>query len=175
MISYLPNYPAELMARAAKIKLFLMDVDGVLTDGKLYFSDQLIESKAFHTRDGFGLDMLAQNGFDTGVISGRLSEATQKRAEHLKMRHIFLGIKDKLLILESLRESLKLSYEQIAFMGDDVPDLTVMSRVGLAVTVADGHPQAKQMAHWITPNSGGHGAVRDVCDLLMVARPLAML
>ena len=157
----------DVLQKAAQIKLVVFDVDGVLTDGRLYFSDDGQESKAFHSRDGLGMKLLQRSGVEIGIITARSSELVKHRMNNLGIKHVYQGRLDKFAAMEELLALLNLSLDQVAYVGDDVVDLPVMRRVGLAITVADGHELAQQYAHWCTPNPGGHGAARDVCELIM--------
>ena len=157
----------DIRERAAKIKLVIFDVDGVLTDGKLFFDEEGREYKSFHSRDGLGLNLLRQTGVEVAVISGRSSQSVSQRMAGLGIEHVFQGQKDKLLAFNSLRETLGLEPGQIAHVGDDLIDLPLLRRVGLAVAVADAHPAILPFAHWRTERPGGTGAAREVCDLIM--------
>lgn len=157
-------------ARARNIKLLLLDVDGVLTDGKLYFDNQGGESKAFHTLDGHGIKMLQKTGVNVGIITGRRSALVARRAQDLGMSPLIQGREDKWQALTEQLDTLKLQPEQIAYMGDDWPDLAVMTRVGLALSVPNGHTSVIERAHWVSQKSGGAGAVREACDFIMQAQ-----
>lgn len=160
----------HIVEKAKLIRLVIFDVDGVLTDGSLFYGDDGQEYKAFNSRDGHGMKMLQNSSVEIGIITGRTSSVVNHRMENLKISHIYQGQTDKLPAFESLMEKLDLRPEQIAYVGDDVIDLPIMLRVGLAITVADGHPLAKQHAHWTTAKSGGHGAAREVCEFVMEAQ-----
>ncbi|MGR6035085.1 MAG: 3-deoxy-manno-octulosonate-8-phosphatase KdsC [Candidatus Nitrosoglobus sp.] len=160
----------EVLTRASAIKLVIFDVDGVLTDGGLYFGNDGQEYKVFHSRDGHGMKMLQHTGVRIGIITGRTSQAVNHRMEGLGIIDVYQGQKIKLPAYEHLLQKLKLQPHEIAYVGDDVMDLAIMQRVGLALTVQDAHPLVKQHAHWITPNVGGRGAARDVCELIMEAQ-----
>lgn len=160
----------DALERAANIRLVAFDVDGVLTDGGLYIGDNGVEYKAFYSRDGHGMRMLMDSGIAIGIITGRNSQLVSDRMNALGVRHVYQGRRDKRPAFESLREETGLSAEQIAFVGDDVMDLPVMLSAGLAIAVADAHPLVIEHAHWQTPNPGGRGAVRDVCELVMRAQ-----
>lgn len=166
----LGNAMAEIQERAAKIKLVIFDVDGVLTDGKLFFDEEGREYKSFHSRDGLGLNLLRQTGVEVAVISGRKSQSVSQRMASLGIERVYQGQHNKLLAFESLCEELQLRPEQTAHVGDDLLDLPLMRRVGLAVAVADAHPAILPFAHWRTKNSGGAGAAREVCDFIMEAQ-----
>ena len=160
----------ELLARAKAVKLLLFDVDGVLTDGSLFVDNQGEEYKAFNSRDGLGLMMLQRNGVAVGVITGRNSKIVAHRTKELRIAHVRQGCVDKLPVYEEMIRELGFKPEQTGFVGDDVVDLPIMLRAGLAVSPQDGHFLVKRHAHWITPSIGGRGAARDVCELLMLAQ-----
>jgi len=160
----------ELLARAKAVKLLLFDVDGVLTDGSLFLDNRGEEYKAFNSRDGHGLKMLQRNGVAVGIITGRNSQIVAHRTKELGIAHVRQGCADKFPVYEDLLHELKLSHDQVGFVGDDVVDLPIMLRVGFAVSPQDGHFLVKRHAHWVTPSTGGRGAGRDVCELLMLAQ-----
>ena len=160
----------DIMEKAARIRLVIFDVDGVLTDGSLYLGDDGQEYKAFNSLDGHGMKMLQDTGVQIGIITGRSSEVVRIRMKSLGITHVYQGRREKLPAYQDLKQKLELEDEQIAYVGDDVVDLPVMTRVGLAIAVQDAHTFTKQHAHWITPTAGGHGAARDVCELLMSAQ-----
>ena len=160
----------DIMEKAARIRLVIFDVDGVLTDGSLYLGDDGQEYKAFNSLDGHGMKMLQDTGVQIGIITGRSSEVVRIRMKSLGITHVYQGRREKLPAYQDLKQKLELEDEQIAYVGDDVVDLPVMTRVGLAIAVQDAHTFTKQHAHWITPTTGGHGAARDVCELLMSAQ-----
>lgn len=155
---------------ASLIRLVLFDVDGVLTDGRLFLDDTGKESKAFHSRDGHGLKMLQTTGVEIGIITGRSSRVVELRAAELGVRHLFQGCQDKLPVYQQLVGKHGFDPKVVAFVGDDVVDLPIMTRVGLAVAPQDAHHLVKQRAHWVTPSKGGQGAARDVCELIMEAQ-----
>ena len=160
----------DILEKAAKIKLLVFDVDGVLTDGSLIVGDDGEEYKAFYSKDGLGMKMLQQTGVEIAVITARTSNVVTHRMQNLGIKHIYQGQLEKLPAFEKILNELNLTEEQAAYVGDDVIDLPVMLRAGLAVTVADAHPLVKQHAHWQTPQCGGRGAARDVCELIMQAQ-----
>lgn len=162
--------PQEVLDRAAAIRLVIFDVDGVLTDGKLFFDDKGREYKSFHARDGHGIKLLRRTGVEVAIISGRNAVSVGRRMSSLGIEHVYQGQENKLEALADLSGKLKLSHEQIAHVGDDLLDLPLMRRVGLAVAVADAHSAILDYAHWQTRNPGGSGAAREVCDLLMHAQ-----
>lgn len=160
----------EILARAAVIRLVIFDVDGVLTDGRLFFDHDGREYKAFHSRDGHGLKLLQQSGVETAVISGRKSRSVALRMDSLGIRHVYQGYEDKRKALQSLQAATGIGPEYMACVGDDTLDLPIMSRVHLAIAVQDAHFAVKRHAHWVTETPGGKGAAREVCDLIMRAQ-----
>lgn len=161
---------AGLTERAAAVRLVIFDIDGVLTDGRLYFGDDGQEYKAFNSLDGHGMVMLRDSGVEIGIISGRRSQLVRHRMQALGVQHLYQGQKDKRTAYAELKDKLDLEDHQIAYVGDDVIDLPVMTRVGLAVAVADAHALVREHAHWVTAERGGHGAAREVCDFIMAAQ-----
>jgi len=156
--------------RAARIRCLFLDIDGVLTDGKLYIGPHGEETKTNFVRDGWGIKALLRAGVEVAVISGRPSESMRARLAFLGVKHVSLNDENKLPIYERIRDQLGLKDEQCAVMGDDVPALPVMKRAALALTVADAHPAALQAAHWISRYAGGQGAVREAADLILAAQ-----
>ncbi|AMN46127.1 3-deoxy-D-manno-octulosonate 8-phosphate phosphatase [Steroidobacter denitrificans] len=159
-----------LADRARDIRLLVLDVDGVLTDGRLYFSARGEEMKSFHVRDGAGIVALLRAGIHVAVISGRHSEAVARRMSELGVMHVRQGIQDKGGALQELLGILNVTPQALACIGDDVPDLPLFAAAHLAVGVADAHPAVAAQAHYITRARGGEGAVREVCDLIIDAR-----
>ena len=149
------------------IKLLILDVDGVLTDGKLYFSDRGVEMKSFNVRDGLGLKLLLQHGIEIAVISGRKSPATNKRLQELGIDYVYLGCADKDVPFKQLKKKLHLENKEIACVGDDLPDLLLMQQAGFSFAVADAVPKVIMNADYVTSATGGNGAVREVCELLL--------
>jgi 3-deoxy-D-manno-octulosonate 8-phosphate phosphatase (KDO 8-P phosphatase) len=160
----------DIHAKAREVKLVIFDVDGVLTDGGLFLGDDGQEYKSFNSRDGHGMKMLQKSGVVIGIITGRTSEVVRIRMESLGVEHVYQGKQDKLPAYEELRDKLGLVDEEIAYVGDDVVDLPIMRRVGLAIAVNDAHPFVLQHAHWQTPRNGGRGAARDVCEMVLEAQ-----
>ena len=160
----------DILEKASQIKLVVFDVDGVLTDGSLFVGDDGEEYKAFYSRDGLGMKMLQATGVEIAVITARISNVVIHRMESLGIKHIYQGRLEKLPAFETILQELDIRAEHAAYVGDDVIDLPVMQRTGLAIAVHDAHPFVKQHAHWQTPNKGGHGAARDVCELIMQAQ-----
>ena len=160
-------------ALAARIRLLVLDVDGVMTDGALYFGARGESLKVFHVRDGHGVKLVQAAGIQVAVISGRKSAAVAKRCRDLGIRHVMQGIDNKSRALDRLLAKLKLAPAQLACVGDDTPDVPLFARAAFAVAVADAHPLARAAAHRITTLPGGRGAVREVCDWLLDARSRA--
>lgn len=165
-----PVYDAGLLRRAAAVRLLVLDVDGVLTDGRLYFDAEGREFKSFHVRDGYGIRRCLDAGIEVAVISGRRSRATVARMSELGIRHVLLGQDHKRAALDGLLGQLGLAPAQAACVGDDLPDLPLLEMAGLAVAVADAEPALLRHSHWRTRRPGGLGAVREVCDLLLRSR-----
>jgi len=160
----------DILEKAAQIRLVIFDVDGVLTDGSLFIGDDGQEYKAFHSRDGHGMKMLQASGVEIGIITGRTSQVVRHRMDSLGIRHVYQGKLEKLPAFEELIATLGLAPHQVAYVGDDVVDLPVMRRVGLAIAVQDAHPLVREHAHWSAEHGGGRGAARDVCELIMRAQ-----
>ncbi len=160
----------DILDRAKQIKLIIFDVDGVLTDGTLYFDEKGREYKSFHVRDGHGIKMLLDSGVEVAVISGRQSNTVGQRMKSLGIAHVYQGQENKIFALNELCQKLDVSETQIAHVGDDLLDLPIMCRVGLAIAVKDAHFAVQNHAHWCTESLGGRGAVREVCDLIMTAQ-----
>lgn len=161
---------SSLKQRAAKIRCVIFDVDGVITDGKLYLGPDGQEWKAVSVRDGLGLRLLLDAGIEVAVISGRPSPAMQSRLNSLGIKHVYLNTVDKLPAYERVLRDLDVRDDQCAVMGDDTPDLPLMQRAGLRLTVADAHGGVLKVADWVSRFSGGQGAVREACDFLIGAR-----
>lgn len=159
-----------LLERAMPIKLAIFDVDGVMTDGRLYFGDDGQEFKAFHSLDGHGLKMLKQSGVDLAIITGRSSQVVTHRARNLGIDIVYQGVADKGAAFQTLLAQLHLHAAETAYMGDDVVDLPVMLHCGLALTVPEAPEVVRHAAHWTSTRAGGKGAVRDACDMLMQAQ-----
>ncbi len=160
----------DLQQRAKAIKLAIFDVDGVLTDGRLYFLTDGSEFKTFNTLDGQGIKMLINSGVRTAIISGRSTPVVEKRANNLGIQHLYQGREDKLVVLDELLGELGLNYAQVAYLGDDLPDLPVIRRVGLGMAVANAAGFVRQHAHGVTEARGGEGAAREFCELIMRAQ-----
>jgi len=163
---------ATVKSAAANIKLLLLDVDGVLTDGRLYFTNSGEEFKSFHTLDGHGIKMLMSIGVDVGIITGRQSEMVRKRCADLGIQILYQGREDKLNALNEIMSSKAIPMDAIAYAGDDLPDLPVLRAVGLSFSVPGGHGAVTAEVHAITDAQGGNGAVREITDYLIEARDL---
>ena len=166
---------AKILEAASRIKLLLMDVDGVLTNGKLYnvpgrTADTVWETKGFDSQDGISLQWLSWKNIKTGVISGRVSPATEERARQVKMSYVYQGHIEKIPILEEILGKEKIDAREVAYVGDDFTDVVIMHRVGLAIATANARPEVKKAAHYVTSASGGEGAVREVVELLLKAQ-----
>jgi len=159
-----------VIEKAEKIKLLVLDVDGVLTDGRLLFDFFGNEYKSFHARDGHGIKLIQRTGIDIAIISGRKSKSVALRMRMLGIEYVYQGHENKRQAFEELLQKTGHTPDQTAYVGDDLLDLPLMTRVGLAVAVNDAHPEVRKRAHWCTTLPGGHGAVREVCDLIMQAQ-----
>ena len=166
--------PASVTELAAQVRLLLMDVDGVLTNGTLYgvpdHQGNIVETKGFDTQDGIALQWLSWKGFVTGVISGRVSPATEARAKQCNMTYVYQGHIEKIPILEEILSRSAIPAAQVAYIGDDLTDVVVMNRVGLGIATANARPEVKRCARHVTQNAGGQGAVREVAELLLKAQ-----
>ncbi len=160
----------DIIAQAKKIKLVIFDIDGVMTDGSLFFGDDGQEYKAFNSLDGHGLRMMQECGLQVAVITGRQSEVVKHRMSDLGVTLLYQGYRDKRPAFESLRKEVGLALEEITYVGDDVVDLPIMSQLPFSIAVANAHPFVKQHAQWVTERPGGRGAARDVCEFLLDAQ-----
>jgi 3-deoxy-D-manno-octulosonate 8-phosphate phosphatase (KDO 8-P phosphatase) len=156
--------------RAKKIKVVVFDVDGVMTNGGLMLGDDGLEYKNFHSQDGLGLKLLRNTGIQMAIVTGRTSNVVIKRAENIKISNVYQGVEEKLKAFEQIQKDFKVNAQECAFMGDDVIDLPPMRRAGLAVTVPHAMPLVKEYAHYVTTREAGHGAVRELCELIMKAQ-----
>jgi 3-deoxy-D-manno-octulosonate 8-phosphate phosphatase (KDO 8-P phosphatase) len=164
------NYPEAILDKARPIQLVIFDVDGVLTDGRLYYSETGEELKAFSTQDGAAIKMLAATGVVVAIITGRSSKLVERRAHELGIAHLYQGASDKAKALDQLTHQTGIVRARIAHVGDDVPDLPLFNRVGLAISVPGAHPEVVARADYVTQAPPGLGAVREVCHLVMVAQ-----
>lgn len=166
----MPLEPTTLLQRQREVRLLILDVDGVLTDGSLFLGDGGEQYKAFHSRDGHGMRMAQQGGLELAILTGRNSEVVLHRMRDLGVRHLLQGRRDKGEALKELLGQTGFAPEQSAFVGDDVVDLPAMRRVALGIAVADAHPLVLEHADWHTRERGGRGAVREVCETLLAAQ-----
>ena len=158
------------LLRARQVKLLLLDVDGVLTDGSITYLSGGGEAKSFNTQDGLGIKLLQDSGVAVGIITARSSEAVERRAQDLQFAHVFQGKQDKLTVYESILKETGLRPPQTAYMGDDLMDLPILNRVGFAVAPANAVAEVRQRVHYTTESGGGRGAVREICDLILEAQ-----
>ena len=158
---------SKLRENLSQIKLLVLDVDGVLTDGGLYYSDSGEELKKFNVKDGQGIKLIMQAGIEVAIISASNSAATLHRAKKLGIKYVFIGVEDKLTILKQLCEDLSISLGQVAYIGDDINDLPILKSVGCPLTVADAMPENQTIAVYVTKLAGGQGCVREICNLLL--------
>ena len=162
--------PDELIQAAKKIKLLICDVDGVFSDGSVYLGNNKEELKAFNTKDGFGIKALINSGVEVAIITGRTSNIVRDRMASLTVKYIYQGMEDKITGFNQLLIDLELTAEEVAYIGDDFPDIPVMREAGLSVAVADAHPYVKQISQMTTTNNGGKGAVRELTDFIIMAQ-----
>jgi 3-deoxy-D-manno-octulosonate 8-phosphate phosphatase (KDO 8-P phosphatase) len=154
------------------IKLLILDVDGVLTDGGLYFDEDGKEIKRFNALDGHGIKMLMENGIEVAIISARENKTVEFRAKNLGIKHCYLGQSDKKIAFEKLKNDLNITNAEVGYMGDDIIDLPVMTKVGVPIAVANAHDEVKKRSTFITYRTGGNGAVREVCDEILKSQGL---
>lgn len=159
----------SLEEKAKQIKLLAFDVDGVMTDGSITYDENGVEYKTFNAKDGHGLAKMAKNNFITAIITGRNNGTVDRRARDLHIVEVYQGVKNKLPILEALMEHYNLTFAQVAYMGDDEPDIPILEKVGLSACPADAVSRVKKICDFTAQNNGGHGAVRELCDLVFEA------
>ncbi|MFP6834922.1 MAG: HAD-IIIA family hydrolase [Pseudomonadales bacterium] len=164
--------PADVLSRAAGIDMVVFDIDGVLTDGRLYYTDDGREMKSFHVHDGSAIKLLRSHAVEVAIITGRSSPIVARRAEELGIAHVYQDSEDKTLALRKLVSATGVDAMRIAYVGDDLPDLDVFNNVGMAIGVADGHPATLAVAHYVTSASGGQGVARELCQLILSAKGL---
>ncbi|AOE50501.1 3-deoxy-manno-octulosonate-8-phosphatase KdsC [Kangiella sediminilitoris] len=162
-----PHYSEELLEKAARIKLLICDVDGVLSNGQVIIGNHGEELKTFNIKDGFGLKSLMKHGVEVAIITGRNSEIVAKRCQELSIQHYYQGQQNKIAAYTELCEKLSIQPFEVCHVGDDLPDLPLMRRSGLGVTVSDGHWFVREHADWVTDSKGGHGAVREITDMIL--------
>lgn len=160
------------LKKATKIKLLIFDIDGVLTDGRIYLSEHQEIFKAFHVHDGVGIKMIQEAGIETAIITGSQSPIVRLRAEYLGIQHVYQVVENKVPAYEALVKKLGLDHEEVAYLGDDLPDLPLMRRAGLSIAVANATPFVRVHANWTTEMEGGQGAAREVCELILRAKGL---
>ncbi|MFG6159801.1 KdsC family phosphatase [Halomonas sp. 1390] len=165
-----PLLDSQLVDRLRRVRLLALDVDGVLTDGRLYFQADGVEIKAFHTLDGHGIKLLQRAGIVVALITGRDSPMVSRRAAALGIRHVFQGAEKKLTVLRELCARLELELDQVAYCGDDMPDVAAIRRAGVGISVPGAPSYIRKHADWVTEAVGGHGAVREICDTLLQAQ-----
>ena len=164
-----PDYPADVLQRAARIRVIGFDVDGTLTDGCLLYGDDGNESKSFHVQDGLGIKLLQLAGIEVALVTARISKLVERRGRELGIARVHTHTREKLACIQAIAADMGIAMDQVAFMGDDLPDLATLRAAGLAIVPANAHGWVKPAAHWTTPRSGGAGAARDACDLLLHA------
>jgi len=162
--------PSELKKRLGEIKLLSLDVDGVMTDGGLYYTDEGTQFRKFNVKDGLGLKLAIKAGMQMCIISASKQVSSLTRAEHLGIQHVRIGAEDKLAALNEIRADLDIELHEIAHMGDDLTDVALMDHIGLALTVTGAVDEALDAAHYVTEKSGGDGAVREICDMIVAGR-----
>lgn len=170
MTSLYGDVSNDIKQKASKIKLLVCDVDGVFSDGRIYLGNNGEELKAFHTKDGFGIKALIASGVQVAIITGRNSAIVKNRMKALNVAHIIQGQENKQPALEKLATTLSISLNEVAYIGDDVPDLACINAVGLGIAVEDAHPLVLQTADFTSYTRGGFGAVREICDLIMLSQ-----
>ncbi len=164
------HYPSEAIAKAARVKLVIFDVDGVLTDGSITYTSDGSEIKSFNVQDGAALKMLMNSGVQCAIITGRSSPMVTRRANELGISHLYQGVDDKSIALEQLCKACNITPHDMAHMGDDIPDLILFNRVGFAISVPSSHPAVAARADYVSEAMPGRGAVREVCHLIMTAQ-----
>jgi len=167
--AFAAGYTDDALARAARVRLACFDVDGTLTDGRLLFDDHGHEFKSFHSQDGMGLVLLRESGIATAFVTARPSPLVELRGKSLGIHHVHTLERRKLARMQAIAAEMGIGMDEVAFMGDDLPDLATLRAVGLSIAPADAHPWILAEAGWITPRKGGRGAARDACDLLLAA------
>jgi YrbI family 3-deoxy-D-manno-octulosonate 8-phosphate phosphatase len=166
----LNQYPPKVVERARRVRLVVLDVDGVMTDGGMYYGEHGEELKKFNTRDGQGIALLHEAGLDTAILTREQTEIVVRRGAKLRIGEVRVGVQDKLSVLREMLEARGLSFEDVAYIGDDIHDYEVLCRVGLAVVVQDATRKPRSVAHYVTLARGGEGAVRELCELILDSR-----
>lgn len=160
----------QINSKISTIKLFVTDVDGVLTDGQLFYGNEGLSHKGFHVQDGLGLKLLQRAGLHVAIITACKSQATRERMQQLGIQHCYLGEEDKRKAFQHLLDTLGIEEQHVAYVGDDLPDLPLIKRAGLGITVADGHPIIMKHADWITTRKGGEKAIREITDRILTVQ-----
>lgn len=160
----------DLKEKASKIKLLVFDIDGVMTDGSITYDENGIEYKTFNAKDGHGIAKIVRSGLLTAIITGRKNGTVERRAMDLKFSEVYQGVKNKLPILEALLQKYELDFSQVSYMGDDEPDIPILQKVGIAACPSDAVDKVRKVCNFISSKSGGHGAVRELCDLIFDAQ-----
>ncbi|MEY3182834.1 MAG: hypothetical protein RLZ35_819 [Pseudomonadota bacterium] len=171
----MPHSQDTLLKKAAAIALVITDIDGVLTNGQVYYTNQGETFTGFNIQDGFGIRLLLKYHIPVGVLTGRKNPAVMHRMRELGVEHVYQGLSDKVPAYETLLKTLKLSDEQVAYIGDDIPDLPILKRVGLSASPADGNTHITQFTDWVTQSAGGQGAFRELVDLIFKAKNIDVL
>ncbi|TVU73928.1 KdsC family phosphatase [Cobetia crustatorum] len=169
-ISLTEDYPQDIIDRARHVRLLALDVDGVLTDNRLHYDANGVETKSFHVQDGHGLKLILRSGIRVALITGRTSPMVERRAKELGIQDVIQGREDKLVALSQLCREHDIELDQVAYCGDDLPDREAIRRAGLGISVPNAMPYVLSEANWVTSHSGGEGAVREICDLLLKAQ-----
>jgi 3-deoxy-D-manno-octulosonate 8-phosphate phosphatase (KDO 8-P phosphatase) len=164
------NFSEELERKAERIDVLVLDVDGVLTDGRIIIDDRGRESKHFNVRDGHGIKLLLKMGIEVVFLTGRKSRVVAHRAQDLGIKEVYQGARDKVMVFEGMILKRNMMADRVAYMGDDVVDIPLFRRVGLSIAVADACEEARQAAHYVTEKEGGKGAVREVCEMILRAK-----
>jgi len=167
-----PSVPDEILRRLGVVRLLGLDVDGVLTDGRLVYGPNDSEFKAFHAQDGSAMKRLMESGVPIAIVTGRTSQAVARRASELGVPYLYAGVGDKLATLKELAARSGVAVHDMAYAGDDLPDLAVFDHVGVSVGVPNAHPDVIRQADYVTTTPGGFGAVREICDLMIAARSI---
>ncbi|GED42562.1 HAD family hydrolase [Cobetia marina] len=164
------DYPQDIIDRSRRVRLLALDVDGVLTDNRLHYDANGVETKSFHVQDGHGLKLILRSGIRVALITGRSSPMVERRAKELGIQDVIQGREDKLVALTNLCREHDIALDDVAYCGDDLPDREAIRRVGLGVSVPNAMPYVMSEANWVTTRQGGDGAVREICDLLLKAQ-----
>ena len=165
----MPAYPADVLERARRVRLFGFDVDGTLTDGRLHYGTDGHEAKSFHVQDGMGFTLLRRAGIVLALVTARISPVVEHRGRELQIPHVHTHERSKLACMQRIAGDMGIGMDEVAFMGDDLPDLAALRHAGLVIAPANAHHWVLPAVHWVTPRNGGEGAARDACDLVLHA------